>query len=253
METETQEKQVKAVDLASLGNGLYTEVVTIDPTVDGNAPARLIDEALFDEKGLETGKIVYKALLQLPAEGATDFDGNPRPLVEDISGVYKQDSKDGKRKAGEAYKALKINFDLRIAEFADPNANQAALQGRAGKFQEQSINTFTSTKDGQPFSPLFDFAVRLKLVQAPPKNADGSPSSVAIDNEQLVKAVAQHIASGQAVVGVTVKWAQGWTNGVGKSRGKYALQYQRNFPVVNGTHEQVQGTKIKIASFETLA
>lgn len=246
----TTERTVEAIDLSQLGRGLYTETVTIDPTVDANAPSSPINEALFNEKGEETGKIVYKALLSAPEEGATDFDGNPRPLVERIGGMTKP--KDGSE--SKPWSALKINFNVKVVEFADTNMDQRQLIGRAGKTFEENMTTFTRTKDGATFSPLFDFAQRLGLAPAVAKNQDGTPVTQTIDNEQLVLAVAQHIASGQAVVGVTVKWVANWIEGEGGKRGKYEYQYQRNFPRnQQGVPQPVANTRTKIATYEKLA
>ena len=249
MATDTEQRTVRAIDLSQLGKGMFTETVTVDPTIDGNAPSRPIDEAIFDATGAETGKIVYKALLSAPEEGATDFDGNPRPLVEQIGGIISKGDR-----AGQPWSALKINFNVKIVEFADNAMDQRALQGRAGKSFEQSETTFTRVKDGSTFSPLLDFAQRLGIVPVTPKNSDGSPVQINLDNEQLVLAVAQHIASGQAVVGVTVKWVANWTEGEGKKRGKYEYNFQRNFPKDStGTHQPVANTRVKIDTYVKLS
>lgn len=219
-ETAEQPKTViETVDLSNLGEQLFTETVEVDPTVDVNAPSRPIDEIGQDGK-----VIIYKALITPPGPDATDYNGNARQFVSRLSGIIGK----GDRK-GQPWEAYKVNFDLKIVEFSDPNTDQTLLQGRAGKFHEESVTTFQREKDGKPYSELSDLAAALGIFSGV-ELAEGQ-STLNVSIGQLLQAVGNVISSGTGVVGVSVKWHAGYIKGDGaKVKGKWTFQGQRNFP-----------------------
>lgn len=210
--TEAPKRQLDTIDPASLGQGLYTEVVTVDPSADPNAPMRPIDEQAFDENGKGT-PIMYEALLTAPQEGSTNFYGEARQFIQR-----------GKNRDGQEYWLL--NLDAKIVAVAGQGPE--SVKGRGGRSfsDKDGIQVYSTVRDvdGKPTSGLFDLASKMGLLGSLPAG------NVQVDNEKIVQAVVQTVLGGQARIGVFVKWFAGYNKPEGAKKGSFAFGGQANFP-----------------------
>lgn len=245
-ETATQERTkpvLEAIDPATLGNHLYTEVVNVDTTADVNAPMRPIDERTFGEDGKPGAPIMYEAILSAPQPGSTNFFGDPRVFISR-----------GKNKDGQNY--WLINLDAKIVAVAGQGPE--SVKGRGGRVfdDKDGIQIYSTIRDidGKPTSGLIDLASKMGLLGSLNGNIN-------VDNEQIVQALAQAVLGGNAKIGVFVKWFAGYNKPEGAKKGSFAFAGQANFPrqedgrrspIVNA-HGKESRAIVKLDGFARLA
>lgn len=205
--TETAKPKFIPVDPATLGNGLYSEKVSVDPQGDAFA----ISPPVPDDW--------YVALL-------TPSTDPEHPTLEFVE----YPARDGKA----ALKVFRVNFNYVVESFVDPAKDNGILKGKNKTFDAR-VTTVVKEKDGFRTS---EATTLLKYL------GYGTPDGT--DIEQIAATLNQLIGSGQCRLAVRTQWVAGWTPGDGKkSYGKWAVQGERNFPVLadGKSHSPVMSIK----------
>lgn len=196
---------MKTIDISTLGQGLYSEKVIIDPSADSFAIAPPVN----DDK--------YVLLLTKPL-GDTPF-------------VQYQEAK--RKDDGSIQQAFfKVTVGYHIESFLNPQADNSTLKGRKLNIDGPDFSTFVVTKEGKPASSAATLLRYLGLDI--PVGEDGRTT---IDIEQLANAVVLQVQSGSARVWGRTIWRGGWKKGSGvrgatDQYGRWNIMGQNNFPLM---------------------
>lgn len=208
METQTQTNEAKPtyrpIDPATLGNGYYSEKVTIDPNADAFAIAPPVPDDWYVARLAPSDDPEHPTLEFIEYPATAD-----KPML----------------------RQFKINFNFVLESFLDPSKDNSVLKGKVKKF-DASVSTRIRQRDGLPTSEATTLLAYF-----------GYPTPPGTDIEQIAATLNQIIGSGEARLKIKTRWKAGWVSGskdatTGKyTYGKWLIAGQSNFPVLaNGQH-----------------
>jgi hypothetical protein len=205
----SQKASWAAIDPTTLGQGFYSEKVEIDPGADSFVIAPPIPD----------GK--YLATIQL----STD------PQTPPLEGIHyaATTGRDGQQR--DAKNVIRVNTELVVLQFANPELDNSVLQGRSKKFEKGFSTQIRKTATGNASE-----AVTLL-------NYLGVNVPAGTDAEVVAQALYQKLSSDpRPIVGVEIVWKAGFSKDKSnpKDFGSWAVVGMRNFPLLpTGLHSPI--------------